>query len=790
MARPVQRSAPAGSLSDWLRGRSDEQLIELLRRRPDLGLPAPADFGTLASRVSVRTSVQRAVDGLDAGLLRVLEALVLSLVDDRVEPAAAAALLGRDQLGPLLDPLLDLALVWGAPSTLHLVAGVREAVGMYPAGLGRPADVLLAAVSDVVLAPVLRNLGLPPQPQPQAGFTVADVLADGDARGRLLEASDEEELDVLRRLAGGPPIGLLREPIDAAGDGQSAPLRLVARGLLIPVDTQTVELPRELGLALRGERPLGPVAEHAPVVATTDRGPAEADRSGTTAVLELIRLVESLGQAWSRQPAPVLRNGGLGVRELRRTARELDGPEATAALVIEIAAAAGLVAMSHTVEPSFLPTSDYDLWRRHEPAQRWVQLAAAWLAMTRQPSLAGERDERDRPITVLGPDAERGTLPALRRQVLESLLELPPGGAPVRRADVLDRLSWRAPRRAAAQRSLVTAILNEADGIGVTSAGGLTGYGRALLAGSTTAAESALAIALPLPVDHILVQPDLTIVVPGPPEPELAHELDLVADLESTGGASVYRITDASVRRALDRGRTATELSALLATRSRTPIPQALSYLIEDVGRRHGVLRSGAAAAYLRCDDQALLDRVLAERTVDGLDLRRLAPTVAVSPVPVARLLEVLRSAGFAPAAEAPDGGVLTLPQDQPRAPSRAGGRIVRLRPAIDSGEQAAELVRRIRAGDSMRDIARRTQPLTQQVPGVTSASTLGLLRDAIRNGRLVWLGFVDSDGTASQHTILPISLAGGVLRGHDPNSARLLSYPLHRITTAGVVED
>ncbi len=35
--------------------------------------------------------------------------------------------------------------------------------------------------------------------------------------------------------------------------------RLLARGLLLRRDPGTVELPREIGLELRGERPLGPI---------------------------------------------------------------------------------------------------------------------------------------------------------------------------------------------------------------------------------------------------------------------------------------------------------------------------------------------------------------------------------------------------------------------------------------------------------------------------------------------------------------------------------------------------
>ena len=67
----------AGSLTDWLRSRSDQDLVTLLRARPDLTVPLPADMGTIAGRLGVRTSAHRAVDGLDAFTLRVLEALVL-----------------------------------------------------------------------------------------------------------------------------------------------------------------------------------------------------------------------------------------------------------------------------------------------------------------------------------------------------------------------------------------------------------------------------------------------------------------------------------------------------------------------------------------------------------------------------------------------------------------------------------------------------------------------------------------------------------------------------------------
>lgn len=795
-------SAPAaderrpGSLTDWLRSRSDDQLVALLRRRPDLALPAPADLAMLASRLSVRTSIQRAVDGLDAFALRLLEALSLSIPGPSPgSPAdvhAAVALLGDVDPEPVsiaLDELLEAGLIWGEPPRVHLVALVREALGAYPAGLGRPAAVLTSRLSDAQAATVLTSLGLPLTAQPRAGAAIAEQLADPRRVRALIEAGDAAERDVLDRLAAGPPIGTLRDAQRLPAPDGSAPHRLIERGLLVPIDAQTVELPREVGIVLRTV-PLGEVASAPPPIAVVEHEPAQLDRTGTTAVLEVLRLVATLADGWASAPPAMLRSGGVGVRDLRRTARELGTTEPATAVLAEIAYAAGLVGSTNGIDPVYLPTPEYDTWLRRDPAQRWADLAMAWLGMSRQPVLVGQRGDRDRLITALGPDVERGTAPGLRSHVLKTLATLPPGASPGARSAVLARLSWLAPRRAAAQRAAVEAVLDEADLIGVTAAGGLTGYSRTLLAGSRAAAEQVLAGALPEPVDSVLVQPDLTVVVPGPPRADLAAELTLLADLESSGGASVYRVTETSVRRALDSGRTAAELHAFFGQRSRTPVPQGLSYVIDDVARRHGVLRAGTAAAYLRCDDEALLQRVMADRNVDALGLRRLAPTVVVSNVPVDRLLDGLRSAGYAPAAEAPDGAVIALDAEPARAPSRTGVRVIRPRGAVESEAQARELVRRMRAGDSLTELARTVHPVVQQVPGVTSASTMALLRQAIREGRRVLLGSADPDGTASRHTILPISLAGGFVRGHDSDSHRLLSFPLHRVTAVSLLAD
>ena len=769
----------AASLTEWLRGRDDRQLIRLLQLRADLALPTPPDLAALAGRMGVRTSTQRAVDGLNAHALRALELLVLAADDDDAvdEPAPDG-----------LAELLELGLVWGDAERVHLAPTVRESVGPYPAGLGRPAATLFALVPDVQLVAVLRHLNLPPAAQPRAGAAVAEVLADPARVRALVAETDETEYDVLVRLAGGPPVGTVRNTRLAAAEAElSPPHRLINRGLLAPIDIQHVELPREVGLMLRE---VSEAAAEPPSLELITREPADLDRLGATAVLEFLRLVDVLAEAWTVQPPALLRSGGVGVRELRRTARDLAVDEQTAALVAEVAYAAGLLNSTNSQEPVYLPSVEYDAWRERDTARRWLTLASAWLAMTRQPSLVSQRGERDRMITALGPDAERGTIPTLRRHVFDTLLELPPGAAPASRDDVLAVLSWHQPRKASGQRPLAEAILAEADLLGITAAGGLTGYSRTLLAGGANAAtEHALHTALPEPVDHFLVQPDLTAVVPGQPESALAAQLAQAADLESTGGAHVYRFTERSIRRALDAGRSGEDLSTFVQTRSRTPVPQALQYLIDDSARRHGILRTGTAGSYLRCDDTALLARVLADRHVDALSLRLIAPTVVVSDAPANRVLEVLRSAGYSPAAEGAGGALITLGGDAPRAPSRPPARTVTSRGVTNSDAQIGELVRRMRSGDAITQVPNRIPAALGQVPGVTSATTMELLRRAVREDQLVLLGIAEADGSATAHELYPISLAAGSVRGYERTTRRLVAFPVHRITAVRVLE-
>jgi len=746
-------NTPDIPLGSWLADLPDERLIRLLELRPDLAQPPPGSIAALAARAQARQSVKAATDELDFLRLAVLDALLVLQADTAPVPTAKLlALIGdrapeADVVGAL-DDLRQRALVWG------------------------DAAVRVAADAGSAL------------PWHSGQVTLEDTSRTGDQIADLIDGLDHEQQDVLEKLLRGSPMGRTRDAAPGAPADRPVP-QLLAMGLLRRIDAETVILPRHVGQVLRGEQP-GPMQLTAPdpVVSTTT--PEDADAAAAGAIIDLLReldvLLENLGAA----PVPELRSGGLGVREVKRLAKTTGVDEQPLGLILEVAAAAGLIASGvpdpepeNGDGPYWAPTVAADRFTAISAAERWHLLASTWLDLPGRPALIGTRGPDGKPYGALTDSLYSTAAPLDRRLLLGMLSELP-HGAGVNAAEASAALIWRRPRWAKRlQPGPVADLLTESHALGLVGRGAISAAGRALLdeAVDPAAAIDAMTRALPKPIDHFLMQADLTVVVPGPLQRDLAVELATVATVESAGAAMVYRISEQSIRHALDVGKTRDWMHTFFANRSKTPVPQGLTYLIDDVARRHGQLRIGMAASFVRCEDPALLAQAVA--AAEHLQLRALAPTVAVSPAPIADVLLALRAAGFAPAAEDSSGAIVDVRPRGARVPTPQHRRPYRPppRPSSETLTAVVSVLRKVTAAPFGNT---RVDP----------AVAMSLLQRAAKDQGTLVIGYLDAAGVATQRVVSPITIRGGQLVAFDSASGRLRDFAIHRITSVVSADD
>jgi hypothetical protein len=735
--------SPGAPLGSWLADLTDQQLVQLLQSRPDLTQPPPATLTALAARAQSRQSVKAATDDLDFLHLTILDALLTLHADKTPVPISELAESLRDRanepaLAAAVDVLRERGLVWGADA----IRVVSEAASCLP---WQPSQATLES-TDV------------------EGLTAA------------LAAVDPAQRDLLERLADGSPVGRTREAAPDTPAARPVP-RLIAAGLLRPLDDQTVMLPRLVGQLLRGQTP-GPTALTAPGSDLPVLTQRDVDAAAAGAAIDILREVELVIETLSAAPVPELRSGGLGVREAKRLTKITGIEERRLALVLEVAVSAGLIASGEadwldTPGPYWAPTVAADRFLEASAASRWHLLVSTWFELPSRPGLVGERGPDGKPYAALTNSLYSTAAPLDRRLLVTVLADLPPGSS-LNTTAASATLIWHRPRWAARlQPKPVDDLLTEAHALGLLGRGALAGPMRLLLVeDSEEAMVAALAKVLPAPIDHFLVQADLTVVVPGPLQRDLAEQLAIVADVESAGAAMVYRVSEASVRRALDTGKTASELHALFGRHSKTSVPQGLSYLIDDVARRHGQLRVGMAASFIRCEDPVLLAQAVASPLLEHLEVRALAPTVAISQAPISEMLAALRSAGFAPAAEDSAGAIVDIRPRGVRVPAPLVRRRYR-HPSATPAKTLGAIVAVLRQSGRMAAGGR-----------LDPAAAISLLTEAALSQTSVVIGYVDAAGVAAQRVVSPVNVRGGQLTAYDPTAGRVREFAIHRVTS------
>ena len=198
-----------------------------------------------------------------------------------------------------------------------------------------------------------------------------------------------------------------------------------------------------------------------------------------------------------------------------------------------------------------------------------------------------------------------------------------------------------------------------------------------------------------------------------------------------------------------------------------------MTYLIDDVARRHGQLRVGMAASFVRCEDPALLAQAISAPAVEQLEVRLLAPTVAVSQAPITEVLAALRAAGFAPAAEDSSGTIVDI-----RAARRQGAR------AATPARLPAAQHPPARPSARSSPCCARWRPHHSASIRLDPAVAMSQLQEAAHLQSSVVIGYVDPAGVATQRVVAPINVRGGQLTAYDPASGRVREFAIHRVTS------
>ncbi|WP_427016499.1 helicase-associated domain-containing protein [Pseudarthrobacter sp. P1] len=800
-------------LTTALAARSDDSLRALLAVRPDLAAPPTPDFAALAARASSRASMSRALDGLCAPALQVLEALHLDTDEDTGVAAGAADLAGYLQGGTvavvqsILAELAARALIYPWPQDADPgmlpqylpVSSLKDVIGAHPAGLGRRYSGFARSnpawgAALVAVAADLRSHGtdIAPAGTPaEAAAALAGWVGQFAVLDQLLLGAPDATAALLARFATGPigsvPAGvrgpaLLRASLD--DDGGTALGWLVARGLLVPIDGEHVELPAEVSRLVRGGYLVADFAPEPPAVPTPHTRLTVRENASLGSIAELLRTMTALLAEVAAVPVATLRTGGVGVREVRRLAAALRVDAAAATFHLELAAMAALVVLD--VDTSAWVAHPAGWLSRPRP-QQWLWLASAWLGADRAPALVGTssgiRSAGGASINALAAEAQRPEAPALRRRVLAAMAELAVSGGPEGTAPVLEpaavmaRFRWHHPRMARRAARLLPGFLAEAELLGLTGAGALTPAGSAVAHQRWEAALAQLAGALPEALEHVLLQADLTAVAPGYLSPALAAELALLADAEGQGPATIYRFSVASIRRALDAGRTGAGIAAFLAGHSATPVPQPLEYLLRDTAARHGALKVGTASSFVTSDDDGLLADLPAQPAFAALGLRLLAPTVAVASAGARELSAALAAAGLAPAMLDPAEAVLSV--RRPAGHPAPAGLAPYERAVPDGGDGVEAALALLRSRPAWAPHGAEAAP----------ALVLETLAQAIRRKVAVRMSVVDGSSNAEDLAVFPLSLSGGRVRTFDAGRESERVFSIHRIMDVEVVE-
>lgn len=355
--------------------------------------------------------------------------------------------------------------------------------------------------------------------------------------------------------------------------------------------------------------------------------PAEIDtssRAAATTVAALLELVEHLG----RHPPEGKKSGDRRppVKTWRTAAKAIGIDTALAEVLGDAAVDVGLIYAAQMPVRGRGRSAEHPVSWRPNPlrveefaarttGQNWLAVLDSWVGG------AGSSD-----------------CSSIRRRLLLSVLGSLPEGTGLGRAD-FGRVA--AHRHTGISGSVdVDEMLRDLVALGAVAAGGIVGLTAAGRA-AATGAEAIDAVVGGTETSFV-VQPDHSVIAPGDLAPAVAAQLRRYADLESEGGATVWRLARSRLARA-SSAVDVDEVVDFFARHSSVPLPDVVERFISDSMSGASPVSVETVGCVVTCADPiALAD---ASR-YKAAKLTVLAPGVATSSLPATKVVEVLARQG------------------------------------------------------------------------------------------------------------------------------------------------
>lgn len=540
-------------------------------------------------------------------------------------------------------------------------------------------------------------------------YALAEALNTPKSYAALIGSLSHNQLEALAKIARGD-------------DVEQSILDSLRGQLLIYLDGNAVKIFDALHTTLRELRAF---TRPIPVIPDQDLAP-DATAIGRQAGITVFQTIQALTEVIFDLEKHLVREvgkGNVGLPDVKRLASALSCTNEKAKGYFALAAALGLTVI-------------------HDGRHRLTAKSVAWL----------EAESTSRVETLLSHYRD-----VLGRDLIEALSAL----SEITYLPVWFQTNYPFAENRPASR--MGKILGLAEELGLAVEGWTTSWFGSVIAGTPGAVAEAVSH-LPAVQERIILQADGSIIAPGPLATKVEARLRKVAETESIGLASTYRLTPLSITHGLELGEKISEIREMLTQLSSVSLPQPVEYLLADVEKRFGKLQIGPGnlewRSQISSEDAMLLTEISSDTRLKPFALHRQAPELLACRFEPSVVYFGLRECGFLAIRVDGSGQVISpITTVEPMSTSLAES-------PIDA--KVAEIF----AEDQKLNSLDSDELMIRQI------------QLAIRNKALLSLKVKVADGSLADFELMPSGIANGRVRGKDRKAQVERTLPLASIVS------